>query len=81
MTGEAATPPHMPAVWVNRTSLTTDGCTVNLTTVGDFIERSASGLLSITSVQGDWVYLQAEGGSHFYFDLTTDRFSTLPPAR
>ena len=81
MTGEAATPPHVPAVWVVRTTLSTDGCTINLTTVGDFTDRSAGGLLSITSVQGVWVYLQAARGSHFYFDLTTDRFSTLSPAK
>src|SRR5579864_6484820 len=34
MTGEAATPPHVPAVWVVRATLSTDGCTTNLATVG-----------------------------------------------
>jgi hypothetical protein len=80
MTGEAATPPHVPAVWVDLTTLSSDGCTVNLATVGDFTDRSVSGTFSITSVQGERVYLQAAGGRHLYFDLTTDRFSTPTPA-
>jgi hypothetical protein len=81
MTGEAATPPHVPAVWVDLTTLSTDGCTINVATIGDFTDRSAGGTLSITSVENEWVHLESASGAQFSFDLTSDRFSTLPPDR
>jgi hypothetical protein len=79
-TGEAATPPDVASIWVDMTTLSSDQCSINPLTVGDFTDPGAQGALSITSVQDLWVYLRAADGQRIYFNLGTDRFSTSAPA-
>ncbi len=75
MTGDAANPPRVPAVWVDVTTVTPDRCTIDVRTVGDFTDRDAGGALRITAVDGSVVHLQATSGRRLAFDLSTDRFT------
>jgi hypothetical protein len=80
VTGENASPPGIPAVVVDVRTLSPDGCTVTTAEVGTFTEPVATGPLSITSVQGTWVYLQTPNGVPFYFNLATDQFTSSAPS-
>ena len=74
MSGEAATPPHVPAVWVDTTTLSSDRCTIDVAKVGEYFDRTAQGFLKIVTVDGDDVRMVDASGRPAGFDLSTDTF-------
>jgi hypothetical protein len=83
MTGDAATPPGVPAVWVNVITFSSDRCSTTGTTIGEFLDRIAGGTLTITSVAVPLVYLRSSKGTTLSFDLFTHRFAAahVQPSR
>jgi hypothetical protein len=69
----------VPAVDVYLEMRTPDGCAVTYKAVGTFTSPTATGPLTITSVDGVAVHLVSPTGQSLYFDLTTDRFAAAHP--
>lgn len=76
-TGDQATPPGVPAVWVNIITFSSDRCSTTGTTIGDFPDAGAGGALTITSVAVPLVYLRSARGTTLSFDLVTHRFDAV----
>jgi hypothetical protein len=83
VTGDQATPPGVPAVWVNVITFSSDRCSTTGTAVGDFLDATAGGTLTITSVAVPLVYLRSAKGTTLSFDLVTHRFAAahVQPSR
>lgn len=75
MTGDAATPPGIPAVWVDILTIGSDGCSTSSREVGEFTDPGVGGTLTITSVRGSVVSLRSAGGRSLTFSLSSHRFS------
>jgi hypothetical protein len=73
-TGPSATPPQVPAVWVNITTLTTDRCSASFVKVGMFTDAAADGALRLMSVNGSVVDLVTVNGQPVQFDLVSHQF-------
>jgi hypothetical protein len=76
VTGDAATQPGVPAVWVKVITFSGARCSTTGTNVGEFLDTSAGGTLTITSVVAPIVYLRSGKGTALTFDLVTHRFAT-----
>ena len=76
VTGDQATPPGVPAVWVDVITFSSDRCSTTGTTIGDFLDATAGGPLTITSVAVPLVYLRSAKGTMLFFNLVTHRFAT-----
>jgi hypothetical protein len=79
MTGDAAMPPGVPAVWVDILTIGSDGCSTSSREVGEFTDPGAGGTLTITSIHGSVVSLRSAHGRNLTFSLSSHRFATAAP--
>lgn len=79
-TGEASSTPGLPAVDVYAEKVLPNGCGVDFTPVGIFVDSRAGGALTIARVAGNVITLTSPGSSRVYFSWITHAFSSNPSA-
>ena len=78
VTGDQGIPPDVPAVEVDVSTWSSDGCTVTTRPPQLYTDPSATGPLTIVEVRGGEVTLRTTSGGTIYFNVAAGTFSTWP---